>query len=725
MAEKFRFSQQEIQQNPYKSQSLSYISNKYPKKEKLLGKLLILLSFDESVDNDKFERFLTELENIYYQHQIEEGILSLRQLEQIFEQSLKKFNQQFTWLCQSKHLNIDFKKINILVAVIRDNNLLFSQVNRMDLFITYLSKENTVKIINIAEPADSRTPMPSSMKLFANLISGDLASTDSLLITNKNLSKYLSLYKLKNLLLYPNSRSINQEITKNIRQISNSENFAWLLVKREEITEAEMKAYAEKLEDEDLSDEDENENEEKSKKENNKSVGNFWKNSKQKMQSWRQNWQKEQKKQNLKQNVFDETIEINFGSKMKKMLTTLPFAPNSKSTSHYALSWHQKVRKWIKDIITYPWFIRFGLVFILILIAGFAYGTFYIKNEQELQLAQDDHNTKVEAIRTDLVNARAQFAYGNKVETEEAYYSLIEKLNDLEKDNLTIESEITPLEEDLQLLYKDLYNIVEIKDWNTISDLNNFVVDKIKYEKFNLLDNEIISFGGKTKLMLKTNLNNGQSEFIENTSDLIENIELSITLEDDSNNLFFLTKSQEILQWNKDNNLLESLEVLMPEDMKATAVAAYGKNLYFVDPNNKQIQKFTRTTSGFSKGKPWIMDADMPNLNNAVDIAIDSNIYILYNDGHVDQYFSGKKEKSFNLDNVSPKLENSDRIITNEYLPLIYIFDKKSKRLIVLDKNAVFQKQYQLTLDGEIQDIFIEDQSLFILSDNKILEQSL
>src|SRR6056297_2699567 len=626
MPKKFRFTQKQIQQNPYKTQSFTYISHKYPQKEKALGKLLLFLSYEDNQNNEKFTKFLAELERIYYEKSKFNHFPKTHELEKIFEQSLKNFNQQFTWLYQSKRLTIDFKKINILVAVVRENTLLFSQVNRMDLFITYLSKENKTKIINIAEPADSRTPLPSSMKLFANLITGDLSSSSNLLITNKNLSKYLSLYKLKNTLLYPSSREINYQLSKSVKQISNSDNFAWLLVKKEEVEEEEMNNdYPVN----DLSD-DTTDNEKSSAKNKKEKFINL----RQKFCAWHKKFKnKNQKKENVKQNVFDETIEINFGSKMKKMLTALPFGPNNKGANQYALPWHKRLKKNIKDLITYPWFIRFGFIFLIAAIVIFAYSTFYLKNQKEIELAQQAYEEEILNLKNQLANARANLLYGDKEATEEIYKQLSLDISKLNDDTEQAKIDKTSLEKELNSLYNDLYNITELKNWNTISDLNNFVVDNITYTDFILLNNNLISFGGKSKLMLNTNLQNGESEFIENTSSTIQNLKLASTLETQENKIYFWSKNQNIWEWDHNKNLLENLDTIIPEDMEASAMASYSKNLYFIDPVNNQIQKFVKTTSGFSKGRPWIMDQDLPNLKKVVDLAIDSNIYLLYENG--------------------------------------------------------------------------------------------
>lgn len=714
MKKPFLFKKKEIRQNPYKTTAFTYISKNYPEKEKDLGKLVILFSSEKSSDNNKLEKLLVELENIYYETPINENEhISSKRLENIFELSLKKFNQEFTWLAQTKNININFKKVNILIAVVRNDDLLFSQVNEMDIFLTYEGKTGENKIINIAEPANSRTALPSAMKLLANLISGDLTTTETLLITNKNLSKYLSLYKIKNLLLLDDAKLTNQELKKNLKQVTNTENFAWILIKRGEEDNEEILNQ--------VQDDKKGEEEYKTRKDkkNNATIKQYISN---KLLVFQNKLRKTNEKQSVSKTIFDETIEVNFGSKMKKLLTVLPFYKSDVNTKQFALPWHKKLKNLIRDIITYPWFIRFGLVIILMLIISFSYSAFYLADKQEQEIIDQAYSTMILDLNSELTNARSKLIYGDKIGTEEIYKSLKEKVADLDDDTELHEKDKSKLEDGLNGLYYDIYNIQKLENLNPQVDYESYLVNNIKYEKIELSENDIIPFAGNTKTLLETDINSWRTNLVENTSEAIKKLTLSTILEDYNNKVYFWTEDSAIWEWDRNANTLEDLEVLSTEDIDPIAVTSYGKNLYFLDKEKNQIYKFTKTTAGFSKGKVWIMDADLPNVSSAVDMAIDSNIYILYKDGIVDKYFSGNKEASFSLNSIEPKVESVNEIITNETIDSIYIVSYDEKRILVLNKDGVFQKQYYIDLNSEIDDVLIEKNKIYILSENKIYQ---
>ncbi|HOX96874.1 MAG TPA: hypothetical protein PL066_00765 [bacterium] len=712
----FAFLNSELQQNPYKSSLLTLIADKYPDKEKELGKLVIFLSSDNNFDynEEKFQELLKELENIYYNYSLGENeVIGLKKLEQIFEQSLKNFNQQFTWLAQAKQINLDLKQINILVAVIRNNDFIFSQVNSLDLFVLFKGKQGEEKIINIAEQGDARTPTPSVQKLFANLISGDLSSAQRILITNKNLAKYLSLYKIKNLLLGKNAEQVDEAFKQNLRQITNADNFAWILLKRWDAEE--MATEEEELEKEHgLNPLPLHKTEEKSavKPSLGQTINHQLLNIKKSLGP--------KNKGNVSKTVFNETIEIDFGSRMKKFLTILPFYPSNQQTQQYALSKGSRLKNFFKNLFNYPLLLKFGFLLVLLTIGGFIYSAVYIRQQQQEALALEQYQTDIRTVQSEIASARAKLLYGDKLAAEQIYLGLDEKIDALlAKTDEQINNK-NQLSQESQALYYEIFNITLLDQPTALADLNSLTDGKIKYNELELLGNDLIALGGKAKILLSVSSSSGQVRMIDTQSDAIPDFKLAMTLPENQDNLYFWQADKAIWEFTAANQALTDLQVLLPENFKPNAVASYNKNLYFTDPNNKQIWKFTKVTSGFAKGKAWIMDVNLPSLERIKDMAIDSNIFLLYDNGQIDKYFNGKKEKSFNLDNIQPALSGADKIYTNEEFPVLYIASFIDKRIIVTNKDGAFQKQYQIKLDGEIQDLFFKNNQVFILSDNQV-----
>lgn len=717
----FAFVRSELQQNPYKSSLLTIVADRFPEKEKELGKLVIFLSSDNPFDfnEEKFQELLHELENIYYNYPLaEHETINLKKLEQIFEQSLKNFNQQFTWLAQAKQINLDLKQINILAAVVRNNDFIFSQINSLDLFVLFRGKQGEEKIINIAEQGDARTPTPSTQKLFANLISGDLSSAERILITNKNLSKYLSLYKIKNLLLGKAAEEIDETFKQTLRQITNADNFAWILLKRLSGDEQTVIAQ-ESLDNESTQPLDLDKTEEKVS--NRASLGQTINHQLLNLKKSFSN----KGKGNVSKTVFNETIELDFGSKMKKFLTILPFYPSNRQTQQYALSKGSKMKNFFKNVVNYPLLLKFGFVLVLMIVGVFIYSAVYMHNQKQEQLALEQYQGNLSAVRTEIANARAKLIYGDKLAAEQIYLGLDEKIKALSNDSQEQIDNKTQLEKESESLYYEIFNITLVDQIQVMANLNDFTDGKVKYEKLQFLGNELIGLGGDTKILLSVNQNNGQVHMIETQSDAIQDFSLAMSLPEENDALYFWQADKAIWQFSTTDSALTDLQVLLPDNFKPNAVAAYNKNLYFTDPNNKQIWKFTKVTSGFAKGKAWIMDVNLPSLEQVKDMVIDSSIYLLYGNGQIDKYFNGEKEKTFNLDNVQPAIAGTDKIYTTEELPLIYISSFQDKRIIVLNKDGAFQKQYQLKLDSDIQDILLKDNKIFILSENQVLTAEL
>jgi hypothetical protein len=712
----FAFVNSELQQNPYKSSLLTIIADKYPEKEKELGKLIVFVSSDNNFDynEEKFQELLKELENIYYNYPLGENeVINLKKLEQLFEQSLKNFNQQFTWLAQAKQINLDLKQINILVAIVRNNDFIFSQVNSLDLFVLFQGKQGEEKIINIAEQGDARTPTPSVQKLFANLISGDLSSAQRILITNKNLAKYLSLYKIKNLLLGKSADQIDETFKQNLRQITNADNFAWILLKRWDAEEQET------LEETREKEQGTNPLPLHKQEEKITSKPSFGQTINHQLLNIKKSFG-HKGKGNVSKTVFNETIEIDFGSRMKKFLTILPFYPSNQQTQQYALSKGSRLKNFFKNLFNYPLLLKFGFLLVLLTIGGFIYSAVYIRQQQQETLALEQYQTELSLVKSEIANARAKLIYGDKLAAEQIYLGLDNKIKALLEKTPEQASNKQQLLKESETLYYEIFNITLLEQLNPLADLSSLTDGKIKYNELELLGNEIITLGGNAKILLSVNSNSGQLKMIETQSDAIPDFKLAISLPENKDNLYLWQADKALWEFTSASQALTDLQVLLPDNFKPKAVASYNKNLYFADPNNKQIWKFTKVTSGFAKGKAWIMDVTLPELSRIKDMAIDSNIYLLYENGQIDKYFNGKKEKTFNLDNIQPALSGTDKIYTTEDLPLMYIASFKDKRIIVTNKDGAFQKQYQIKLNSDIQDILFKDQQIFILSDNQV-----
>jgi len=150
------------------------------------------------------------------------------------------------------------------------------------------------------------------------------------------------------------------------------------------------------------------------------------------------------------------------------------------------------------------------------------------------------------------------------------------------------------------------------------------------------------------------------------------------------------------------------------------SLSAFSGNVYVLD-TKAGLLKFVPTSSSY--GQSSYFKEEAPSLTNAVGMAIDSSIFILFSDGTVQKYTRGVKD-SFTLSDVPKNVSQPSALYTNTQVNNIYILDTRSSSLLKFDKTGNFQAQFQSDILKTAKTFVVNDdeKSAFILSGNKIYE---
>ena len=135
----------------------------------------------------------------------------------------------------------------------------------------------------------------------------------------------------------------------------------------------------------------------------------------------------------------------------------------------------------------------------------------------------------------------------------------------------------------------------------------------------------------------------------------------------------------------------------------------YYGNGYILGQNS--ITKLSSLVSGFSASS-WLKS--QVSLENAVDLAIDGNVYILFKDGVIKKFYVGEEQTDLTVKGLSENFKEPKYIFTNIDLNEIYVLDAKDKSIVVLDKTGAYQRKYIV----DDKDLNFEDTKGFVLSDD-------
>lgn len=186
------------------------------------------------------------------------------------------------------------------------------------------------------------------------------------------------------------------------------------------------------------------------------------------------------------------------------------------------------------------------------------------------------------------------------------------------------------------------------------------------------------------------------------------------------NSLLFLTRTNKMIEY-KDTRF--SFAVTKDGIWKrGVDMKTYNDRLYLLDPERNQIWRYIRRRDNFDIGEGYNQNAQ---LQNGVSLAIDSSVYVLQADGYITQLYQGQKQNfPIRKAPIAPITE-ATKIYTNTDLGSIFILEPSKKRVLVFKKDpknggAQYQTQYVFEKVGQLRDLLVADNRLYVMDDKKV-----
>ena len=210
------------------------------------------------------------------------------------------------------------------------------------------------------------------------------------------------------------------------------------------------------------------------------------------------------------------------------------------------------------------------------------------------------------------------------------------------------------------------------------------------------------------------------------TIDENENVISAINYDDKESVLFF-TESGKVKEYLDDR--MSFLQTSDGDFKKGKVLQAYSNKIYVLDPDGNQIWRYTRRRDQFDAAEPYATGVD---LKNAVDMAIDGNVYVLGSDGYITKLFQGNKE-DFPIQKQPVKgLVNPTRIFTEVDMNQIFVLEPSENRVLVYNKDdrsggAVYTGQYIFDDLEDIKDFYVDKDTntMYVLTGTSIYRTTL
>ena len=122
-------------------------------------------------------------------------------------------------------------------------------------------------------------------------------------------------------------------------------------------------------------------------------------------------------------------------------------------------------------------------------------------------------------------------------------------------------------------------------------------------------------------------------------------------------------------------------------------IYAYASNFYVLEREASKIWRYAGAEGGFGSKQEWLTAGTEPDLTSIFNWTIDGSIWFLSETGKVFKFTRGNQD-TLTFTDVVPQLSQSSAIYTNEELKFVYLLEKETGRIVVVDKEGNYQAQY-------------------------------
>ncbi|MBD3270712.1 hypothetical protein GF376_04245 [Candidatus Peregrinibacteria bacterium] len=205
------------------------------------------------------------------------------------------------------------------------------------------------------------------------------------------------------------------------------------------------------------------------------------------------------------------------------------------------------------------------------------------------------------------------------------------------------------------------------------------------------------------------------------TIDENENVVSAVNYDDQDSVLFF-TESDKLIEYKDDR--MTFLTTTDEGFKDAVEIDSYSNKIYLLSPSEGELFRYTRRRDRFDTAESYSIGAD---LSNAVDLAIDGNVYVLKDNGEIIRLYQGAKEDFVIQKGPSKELLSPTKIFTEADMAQIYVLEPDENRVLVYIKDsringAVYENQYVFDELQDLKDIYVDKDTntMYLLTANAV-----
>ncbi|MDZ7798199.1 MAG: hypothetical protein U5L76_01125 [Patescibacteria group bacterium] len=740
--------------DPDKSRSTTHIflSRPTPLEEKNLGRLFVICEIDseEKINQEIINIIQQELKNHFYYSEE-------TNVEAAFENALSKTNQALHHII-SEGITNWLDKFNIIIAVIHGTRIYLAHIGRIHAFLIHRDK-----IIDIITKTSQPRAKINPLKIFSNIIEGNVNPGDQLLFCTTSLLDYFSQEKLKRVISNTLPSDSTKELEKILLEANAATSFGAIVSKLVPTPEKlpEQKDISRRPSDTALSSsytppqasmQDLRSQEEKTSEYLSPSVfPKFFKSIKKSFSVLGSIYRKKVLKKGPKRSLPDSS----YYSPEKKIKKPKPGKNYLKNIFNYlskgikwlaqglaSLFWalfnlfrkpktiknklkeipektESKIHSGIFRFRRLPKKAQKTLIIALIILFIFATSIVYLGWQNDNKLSAEREAEIIRQIQDLTFEAGAALSYEDERGAKELLGQARDLLAQLPNKSKEEKATYSELETGIEKEYQKTLHVVNV---------DNPILKKDFSELENYSPVSSLVQAGDFAYLINANNNIYEIDLTRNEVITIENNLTDIgqfqkMVQETTSTVLLYDNNPGMVELNKNTGVLTPLTIDFPqENMNVQDLAVYRSRFYYLDSQSNQIYRHQRGTVGFGPSTAWIRDPDL-NIQDGVSLVIDGSIYLLKSNGQLLELFQGY-EQDFSLDIIDPALSSAEKVWTSEDSNYIYILDNQNKRLVQFDKQGNLVNQYFSDQFNDLKDFSVDEDNskAFLLASSKLFE---
>lgn len=185
--------------------------------------------------------------------------------------------------------------------------------------------------------------------------------------------------------------------------------------------------------------------------------------------------------------------------------------------------------------------------------------------------------------------------------------------------------------------------------------------------------------------------------------------------------IFVKNQGIKYLDWQEKNSL--ELKTEGDSDRDTQFLESYQNYLYLLNPEKRNIYRYTLTDKKLSEAIGWLIDKQEINFNKISDMSIDGDLWLSFKDGKIMKFSRGYRE-DFALTGLEQLPNDSLLIASQVNSEKIVFLDKANNRLIVSTKEGQLISEIKSNELAGVSNIALssDGQSCFALSGSVIYQ---